>query len=251
MNQIAMTDASAATTRAAGSPLLALKNLHAFYGKSHVLRGVTMQVGDGEVVSLLGRNGVGRSTTAKAIMGEVRPVGSVMFRGEEIAGLENYQIARKGLGYVPENRDIFPMMTVRQNLSLGVKDMRKPGTWKMDDMLEMFPNLRRRVDTAAGVLSGGEKQMLTICRTLMGDPKLIIIDEPTEGLAPKIVTQVGELIAEIARRGVSILLVEQKLSIALKISHRVYVMGHGEIVYEGSPEEFKTRDDVRKEWLEV
>lgn len=233
------------------SALLSVKDLNAYYGKSHVLRGVNLDVGENEVVALLGRNGVGRSTTAKAIMGEVAPHGSVRFNGEEIAGLPNHAIAHKGLGYVPESRDIFPMMTVRENLLLGIKDMRRKGNWSLDDMLDMFPNLRRRADTPAGVLSGGEKQMLTICRTLMGDPRLIMIDEPTEGLAPKIVQQVGDLIAEIARRGVSILLVEQKLAIALRISSRVYVMGHGEIVYEGTPDEFRHREDVRKEWLEV
>lgn len=234
-----------------GGAMLSVRDLNAFYGKSHVLRGVNMDVGPGEVVSLLGRNGVGRSTTVKAIMGEVAPAGSIVFQGRQIAGLESHRIARLGLGYVPENRDIFPMMTVRQNLMLGIKNMRIPGRWDMAAMFDMFPNLRSRADTAAGVLSGGEKQMLTICRTLMGDPRLIMIDEPTEGLAPKIVAQVGELIAEIARAGVSILMVEQKLSIALKISHRVYVMGRGEIVYHGAPEEFRARDDIRREWLEV
>ena len=233
------------------SALLEVHDLHAFYGKSHVLQGVNIDIAEGEVVALLGRNGVGRSTTAKAIMGEVAPKGTIRFRGQDIAGQPSHVIAHLGLGYVPENRDIFPMMTVRQNLILGIKDMKKPGRWSIEQMLDMFPNLAARADTAAGVLSGGEKQMLTICRTLMGDPSLIIIDEPTEGLAPKIVTQVGELIAEIARAGVSILLVEQKLSIALKIASKVYVMGHGEIVYSGTPQEFMTRDDIRREWLEV
>ena len=232
-------------------PMLQITDLHAYYGKSHVLNGVEMQIMPGEVIALLGRNGVGRSTTAMAIMGEVAPQGSIRFRGQEIAGMPNHKIARMGLGYVPESRDIFPTMTVRQNLMLGIKNMRKPGRWSIDQMLEMFPNLARRADNAAGVLSGGEKQMLTMCRTLMGDPELIIIDEPTEGLAPLIVTQVGEMIAEIAKAGVSILLVEQKLSIALKIADRVYVMGHGEIVYSGTPADFATRDDIRKEWLEV
>ncbi|MFC2967267.1 ABC transporter ATP-binding protein [Acidimangrovimonas pyrenivorans] len=232
-------------------PMLSVHGLHAYYGKSHVLRGVDLEIGEGEVVALLGRNGVGRSTTVKAIMGEVEPEGEIRFRGERIDGLQSHEIALRGLGYVPESRDIFPMMTVRQNLILGIKDMKKPGRWTIDHMLEMFPNLAARADTAAGVLSGGEKQMLTICRTLMGDPQLIMIDEPTEGLAPRIVHQVGELIAEIARAGVSILLVEQKLSIALKIAARVYVMGHGEIVYNGTPADFATREDIRKEWLEV
>jgi branched-chain amino acid transport system ATP-binding protein len=231
--------------------MLEIADLHAYYGKSHILQGVDMHVDAGEVVSLLGRNGVGRSTTVKAIMGEVPPHGSIRFKGREIAGLPNYSIARLGLGYVPEHRDIFPSLTVRQNLTLGIKDTRRAGKWRLEDMLEMFPNLKARADTAAGVLSGGEKQMLTICRTLMGDPELVMIDEPTEGLAPLIVQQVGDLIAEIARRGVAILLVEQKLSIAMRISHRVYVMGHGRIVFEGTPAELKANDAVRREWLEV
>jgi branched-chain amino acid transport system ATP-binding protein len=231
--------------------MLEIADLHAYYGKSHILQGVDMHVDAGEVVSLLGRNGVGRSTTVKAIMGEVPPHGSIKFRGREIAGLPNYSIARLGLGYVPEHRDIFPSLTVRQNLTLGIKDTRLSGKWRLEDMLEMFPNLKARADTAAGVLSGGEKQMLTICRTLMGDPELVMIDEPTEGLAPLIVQQVGDLIAEIARRGVAILLVEQKLSIAMRISHRVYVMGHGRIVFEGTPTELRENAAVRKEWLEV
>jgi branched-chain amino acid transport system ATP-binding protein len=231
--------------------MLEVRDLHAYYGKSHILQGVDMHVGSGEVVSLLGRNGVGRSTTVKAIMGEVAPRGSIRFKGQEIAGLPSYRIARLGLGYVPENRDIFPTLTVRQNLLMGVKDPRRPGKWKLDDMLSMFPNLASRADTAAGVLSGGEKQMLTICRTLMGDPDLVMIDEPTEGLAPLIVQQVGDLIADIASRGLAILLVEQKLSIALRISHRLYVMGHGRMVFEGTPAELKANAAVRKEWLEV
>ena len=231
--------------------MLEVKELHAYYGKSHILQGVDLKIAAGEVVSLLGRNGVGRSTTVKAIMGEVAPQGTIRFKGRDIAGLPSYKIAHCGLGYVPEHRDIFPGLTVRQNLVLGIKNIRRPGKWRLENMLEMFPNLAARADTPAGVLSGGEKQMLTICRTLMGDPELIMIDEPTEGLAPLIVQQVGDLIARIAAAGVAILLVEQKLSIALRISHRVYVMGHGRIGFEGTPAELKANDAVRKEWLEV
>lgn len=231
--------------------MLKVDNLNAYYGKSHILQGVKFHVNEGEIVSLLGRNGVGRSTTIKSIMGEVPPQGSIEFRGEQIAGMKEHEIALKGLGYVPENRDVFAGLTVRQNLILGIKDMKKQGRWKMDDMFDMFPNLRERADVDAGVLSGGEQQMLTMCRTLMGDPDLVMIDEPTEGLAPKIVEQVGDLLAEIARRGVSILLVEQKLAIALRISHRLYVMGHGKMVYEGTPDELKANEQIRKEWLEV
>ena len=231
--------------------MLAVRDLHAFYGKSHILQGVDLDIAAGEVVSLLGRNGVGRSTTVKAIMGEVPPQGTIRFKGKDIAGLPSYRIAHLGLGYVPEHRDIFPGLTVRQNLLLGIKNVRRPGKWRLEGMLDMFPNLAARADTPASVLSGGEKQMLTICRTLMGDPELIMIDEPTEGLAPLIVQQVGDLIARIAAAGVAILLVEQKLSIALRISHRLYVMGHGRIVFEGTPEALKADDAVRKEWLEV
>ena len=231
--------------------MLEVQDLHAYYGKSHILQGVDMYVDAGEVVSLLGRNGVGRSTTVKAIMGEVAPQGSIRFKGYNIAGLPSYRIAHLGLGYVPENRDIFPGLTVRQNLMLGIKDNRRPGKWRLEDMLQMFSNLAARAETAAGVLSSGEQQMLTICRTLMGDPELVMIDEPTEGLAPIVVQQVGDLIVEIARRGVAILLVEQKLSIAMRISHRVYVMGHGRIVFDGTPAELNANQVVRREWLEV
>ena len=231
--------------------MLAVSDLHAFYGKSHILQGVSLGVGEGEIVSLLGRNGVGRSTTIKAIMGDVRAQGSVRFRGEEICGLPPYVIARKGLGYVPENRDIFPTLTVRQNLLLGVKNPRRPGRWSVDDMFHLFPVLGERAEQPGAVLSGGEQQMLTMCRTLVGDPHLIMVDEPTEGLAPMLVRQVADLLVEIAQRGVAVLLVEQKLTIALAIARRVYVMGHGRVVFEGTPEDLRRNDGVRKEWLEV
>jgi branched-chain amino acid transport system ATP-binding protein len=231
--------------------MLEVRNLHAFYGKSHILHGVNFNVAEGEIVSLLGRNGVGRSTTVKTIMGEVAPQGSILFKGEEIAGRKSFEIAHRGLGYVPENRDIFPTLTVRQNLVLGMKSTKHQGRWTLDEVFAMFPNLGARADVPGGVLSGGEQQMLCMCRTLMGDPDMIMIDEPTEGLAPKVVEQVGDLLQEIAKRGVSILLVEQKLSIALRISHRLYVMGHGKIVYEGTPDSLRQADEVRAEWLEV
>jgi len=231
--------------------VLKVTDLHAYYGKSHILQGVNFHVENGEIVSLLGRNGVGRSTTVKTIMGEVAPIGSIEFKGQEIAGKKNFEIAHLGLGYVPENRDIFPSLTVRQNLLLGMKSSKKEGRWKMDEMFEMFPNLAERADVHGGVLSGGEQQMLCMCRTLMGDPDMIMIDEPTEGLAPKVVEQVGQLLKEIASRGVSILLVEQKLAIAMQISQRAYIMGHGQIVWEGTPDELRQADAIRAEWLEV
>ena len=230
--------------------LLEIKNLHAYYGKSHVLHGVDLHIGEGEIVSLLGRNGVGRSTMVKAVMGQVDVTGSVLFKGEEITGLQAFEVAHKGLGYVPENRDIFPTLTVEQNLILGEKKGRQ-SRWKLDDMYQMFPRLKERQHTAAGVLSGGEQQMLTLCRTLMGDPDLIMIDEPTEGLAPKIVDLVAEYLKKLKDRGISVLLVEQKLAIALEISQRVYVMGHGAIQFEGTPAELRADGAIRKEWLEV
>jgi len=231
--------------------MLNVKDLHAYYGKSHILQGVDFNIEEGEIVSLLGRNGVGRSTTVKTIMGEVEPKGSIQFKGQEIAGKKSFEIANLGLGYVPENRDIFPTLTVRQNLLLGQKSGTNSGRWNIEEMFDMFPNLGERAEINGGVLSGGEQQMLCMCRTLMGDPELIMIDEPTEGLAPKIVEQVANLLKEIANRGVAILLVEQKLSIAFTISHRLYVMGHGQIVYDGTPESLRQADDVRAEWLEV
>jgi branched-chain amino acid transport system ATP-binding protein len=231
--------------------VLEVKDLHAYYGKSHILQGVTFDVKQGEIVSLLGRNGVGRSTTVKAIMGEVLPSGSIVFKGAEIAGKKAFEVAKMGIAYVPENRDIFPTLTVRQNLTLGMKSNVASGRWTIDEIFDMFPNLAERADVHGGVLSGGEQQMLCMCRSLMGDPELIMIDEPTEGLAPKIVEQVGDLLQEIAKRGVSILLVEQKLSIAMRISQRLYVMGHGKIVYEGTPDSLLSADEVRAEWLEV
>jgi branched-chain amino acid transport system ATP-binding protein len=231
--------------------MLEVKDLHAYYGKSHILHGVHLDVRQGEIVSLLGRNGVGRSTTIKSIMGQVSHTGAVRFRGEDLSGLGTHVIARRGLGYVPENREIFPTLTVRQNLQLGMKTARQKGRWSLDDMYALFPRLRERDSAPAGVMSGGEQQMLTLCRTLMGDPELVMIDEPTEGLAPKLVEQVAKLFEEIKNRGVSILLVEQKLTIALRISQRLYVMGHGRIVFEGTPEALRANESIRKEWLEV
>jgi branched-chain amino acid transport system ATP-binding protein len=231
--------------------MLEIKDLHAYYGKSHIIQGISFSVGEGEIISILGRNGVGRSTAIKAIMGEVAHTGSIKFKGEEISRLQSYEIARRGLGYVPENRDIFPTMTTISNLQLGQKKKGQSGRWSLDDMYEMFPNLGERSHVDAGLLSGGEQQMLTICRTLMGDPDLVMIDEPTEGLAPKMVEQVAGLLKEIASRGLSILLVEQKLAIAMEISNRVLVMGHGQLVFEGTPDELRANDKVRQEWLEV
>ncbi|PWV97799.1 amino acid/amide ABC transporter ATP-binding protein 2 (HAAT family) [Hoeflea marina] len=231
--------------------MLEVRDLHAYYGKSHILQGVDLSVGAREIVSILGRNGVGRSTTLKTIMGNPAPHGSVVFKGSEIAGKAPHQIARLGIGYVPEERAIFPGLTVEQNLVLGLKPGQPEGVWSVEDTFRLFPQLRERAHAPGGALSGGEQQMLTICRTLMGNPDLIMIDEPTEGLSPQMVERIGELLQEVASRGISILLVEQKLAVAMRISHRVYVMGHGRMVFSGTPAELTANRAVREEWLEV
>lgn len=233
--------------------MLNVENLQAFYGKSHVLHGVDLSVGRGEIVSLLGRNGVGRSTTAKAIIGLVDCTGTVNFDGHDLTKRKTYEIAHLGIGYVPENRDIFPTLTVEENLRLGVKGRRKAdsSSWSIDETYRLFPRLRDRARTEAGVLSGGEQQMLTLARTMMGDPQLVIIDEPTEGLAPMMVKLVAEFLQRLKERGVSVLLIEQKLTIALQISQRIYVMGHGHMVFHGTPDDLKTNKLIRQEWLEV
>ena len=231
--------------------MLEVEQLHAFYGKSHVLHGVSLQVGAGEIVALLGRNGSGRSTTAKAIMGLVEAQGSLLWQGRQMLGKKTFEIAQSGLGYVPESRDIFPTLTVAQNLWLGQKHRRRAGRWSPDDMYRLFPQLQARQHTEAGVLSGGEQQMLTLCRTLMGDPDLIIIDEPTEGLAPRLVEGVGQLLKQLKARGIAVLLIEQKLTIALDVSDRCYVMGHGSVVFEGTPDDLRQASAIRREWLKV
>jgi len=231
--------------------MLKLKDIHAYYGKSHVLHGVSFDVNPGEIVALLGRNGSGRSTTAKAIMGLVHAEGGLHWKGQDILRRKAYEIAHFGIGYVPENRDIFPKLTVHQNLLLGQKGSGKGSRWSFDDMYGMFPRLKERQHTEAGVLSGGEQQMLTLCRTLMGDPDLIIIDEPTEGLAPKIVELVGQYLRTLKDKGISVLLIEQKLTSAMQISDRALVMGHGSIVFDGTPDSLRADATTRKEWLEV
>ncbi len=231
--------------------MLNISNLNAYYGKSHILQGVTLKVKKGEIVSLLGRNGVGRSTTIKSIMGMVKATGSIKLFDKEILGKQIHEISNLGLAYVSENRDIFPDLTVLENLELGKKTIAAQNPWDIEELFDLFPNLKNRKDVAGGSLSGGEQQMLTISRSLMGNPNLIMIDEPTEGLSPQMVDKVEQLIRKIASKGVAILLVEQKLTIAFKLSNRLYVMGHGKIVYEGTSKEILKNDKIIKEWLEV
>ncbi len=230
--------------------MLNVTGLDAWYGKSQVLRGVSLQVGRGEIVALLGRNGAGRSTTLKAVMGSVTREGSVRFDGQEMIARRPHEIARAGIGYVAEDRSIFPDLTTRQNLILGEKPG-PGGKFTLDDAHALFPRLAERADAPAGALSGGEQQMLAICRTLLGNPSLMLVDEPTEGLAPMMVERVRELLLAIAAKGVTILLVEQKLAIALTIAARLYVMGHGHMVFEGTPAELAADTRTRRDWLEV
>ncbi|NYT76061.1 ABC transporter ATP-binding protein [Alcaligenaceae bacterium] len=236
-----------------GQPLLRVEDVHAHYGKSHVLHGVSFEVGANEVVSLIGRNGSGRSTTLKAIMGLLSPTaGRVMLDGKNLAGMRPFEICRAGIAYVPEERDVFANLTVDENLRMGEQPAPKDAyRWSIDQMFDYFPRLKERRNTLAGSLSGGEQQMLTMCRSLLGNPKIILIDEPTEGLAPKIVAAVGDCIRDIHQKGVSVILVEQKLAIALKVSTRMCVMGHGRIVYEGSPQEVSGNEQLLADWLAV
>ena len=234
--------------------VLQVEGLHAHYAKSHILHGVSFTVDAGEIVCLLGRNGVGKSTTLKSLMGLIRPsAGSVSFKGRDITGLPAYRVARLGLGYVPEERRIFPTISVKENLLMGIKMRQRANGngWTLDRVYDFFPRLREREAQRAGTLSGGEQQMLTTARTLMGNPELLLVDEPTEGLAPMIVVQVERILTEIHRGGTPILLVEQSMETALALAHRVYVMSKGQIVFSGSVAELKNNELVRKEYLEV
>ena len=232
--------------------MLVVRDLNTYYGNSHILRGVHAGIPAATSVGLLGRNGMGKTTLIRSMMGYVRPAsGEVQVDGRTVTGWPPEKMARLGIGYVPENRDIFPKLTVHQNLLLGQKGSGKGSRWSFEDMYQMFPRLRERQHTEAGVLSGGEQQMLTLCRTLMGDPDLIIIDEPTEGLAPKIVELVGQYLQTLKSKGISVLLIEQKLTIAMAISDRALVMGHGSIVFDGTPDSLRADNYIRKEWLEV
>lgn len=235
------------------SAFLSVNELHAHYGMSHILRGVNLSVKKGEVIALLGRNGSGRSTTMKAIMGLVRPSsGQILIDNVDLAGRRAFAICRAGIGYVPEEREVFLNLTVDENLNMGVQRRKGPGhKWTLEEMFDYFPRLKERRNTRAVSLSGGEQQMLTMCRSLLGNPQLMLIDEPTEGLAPIMVQMVGDMMRDINRKGVSIILVEQKLTIALKIAHRVAIMGHGRIVFEGSPDDLTSNTGLMEEWLAV
>jgi branched-chain amino acid transport system ATP-binding protein len=236
--------------------MIVVKDIHSYYGKSHILHGVSLELKQGELVCLLGRNGVGKSTTLKSIMGIVRPTqGSIRFDGKELVGSQPYQIARLGVGYVPEDRRIFKSLTVHENLLMGTQKAKNSGSaervWTIDKIYEIFPNLRERCSNKGSHLSGGEQQMLTVARTLMGNPKLILVDEPTEGLAPLIVKDVLEMLAAVRKSGVTVLMVEQNFKAAIKVADRFYIMAKGQMVFEGGMAALLAAEDVRKNYLEV
>jgi branched-chain amino acid transport system ATP-binding protein len=254
----AQTFPRATTIDAARSPLFSAADIVAGYGQSRVLHGASIHVHAGETVGLLGRNGVGRSTLLKAIMKLLPSSGTLLMDDKPLDAAKTHEVSQAGIGYVPENRAIFPDLTVRENLSVGLPQRGRGhlaasdhAPWTEEEFFELFPNLKRRVNVAGGVLSGGEQQMLTICRALMTQPRLLLLDEPTEGLSLSMVEQVAQLLKEVARRGVAVLLVEQKLTIALGLCDRINVMGHGRIVFDGNVSEFESSPSVRAEWLEV
>jgi len=236
--------------------MLEVINIHSYYGKSHILHGVSLDLKEGELVCLLGRNGVGKSTTLKSIMGVVQPKqGNIRFRENELVGKEPYEIARLGIGYVPEDRRIFRSLTVHENLLMGIKGGNQQkadkGAWTLERVYTLFPRLEERRNSKGGHLSGGEQQMLTIVRTLMGNPRVILIDEPTEGLAPLIVKDVLNMLSTVREAGVTILMVEQNFKAAIKIADRFYIMSKGQIVFEGDTEALLAAEEVRKNYLEV
>jgi branched-chain amino acid transport system ATP-binding protein len=236
--------------------MLEVSDVHSYYGKSHILHGVSLRLNEGELVCLLGRNGVGKSTTLKSMMGLVKArEGSIRFKEQELIGKQPFEIARLGVGYVPEDRRIFRSLTVHENLSIGIKGSengRKQGQgWTIEKIYDFFPLLKNRQNNKGGHLSGGEQQMLTVARTLMGNPELILVDEPTEGLAPLIVKDVLEMLAAVRKSGVTILMVEQNFKGAVKIANRFYVMGKGKVVFMGSVEELMAAEDIRRDYLEV
>ncbi len=234
--------------------LLEIKDLHAFYEESHVLRGISLDVDHGEIVSLLGRNGVGKTTTLKSIIGLQAPrSGQVIFEDRNIAGLAPHTIANLGVGYVPEDRRIFPRLTVRENLLMGIKPGQKETAngWSVDKIYNHFPSLKARDKQKGAYLSGGEQQMLTIGRALMGEPKVLLLDEPTEGLAPLVVKTLEQVITDVHNHGVAILLVEQNMRVVMRLAKRIYVISKGKIVFQGSGEELKEAREIRKKYLEV
>ena len=237
--------------------LLEVKDLNTYYGASHVLQDMSLAVDQGELVALLGRNGMGKSTTLKSIMGLVKPrSGTVIYKGMDIAGYPPYKVARAGIGYVAEERRIFPNLSVLDNLAMGIKGGKikepdNPNVWTVDRIFHHFPKLKERANQKGVLLSGGEQQMLSISRSLMGNPELLMIDEPTEGLAPLLVREVRDMLEDINKTGVSILFVEHNLKVAMSLAHRLYIMGKAYLAFTGTVEDLDAQPEIREKYLEV
>jgi branched-chain amino acid transport system ATP-binding protein len=235
------------------APLLTVEEIHTYYGEAHILQGVSLRLEEGEVVTLIGRNGAGKTTTLRSIMGIARPSrGRVMLRGEELTRRPTHEIARRGIAWVPEERRILPNLTVLENLRLGM--LGRPGAGAdgaLDEVFDYFPRLRERVEQRGRFLSGGEQQMLAIARGLVARPSVMLVDEPTEGLAPLIVQSLTEILSRINQRGTTLLLVEQTLEVAMALSHRLYVMDQGRIQFEGTPGALRTDPTIQQRFLEV
>ena len=236
--------------------LLEATNLNTYYGTSHALQDMSLNVDEGEVVALLGRNGMGKSTTLKTVMGLLKPrSGKVVFDGKDVTGLRPHKVARAGIGYVPEERRIFPNLSVLDNLMMGVKggkiDTSNPDAWTIERIYDHFPFMRDRTNQKGALLSGGEQQMLTIGRTLMGNPRLLMVDEPTEGLSPVMVKEVRDVLEQISKSGISILLVEHNLKVAMSLADRVYLMGKAHLGFTGTKAELDANPEMRAKYLEV
>jgi branched-chain amino acid transport system ATP-binding protein len=234
--------------------LLAVEEIHTYYGEAHILQGVSLTVGEGEVVTLIGRNGAGKTTTLRSIMGIARPrQGRVRLRGDDVTALGTHEIARRGIAWIPEERRVLPNLTVLENLRLGMLGARgkNDGTDVLDEVFEYFPRLRERIDHRGRFLSGGEQQMLAIARGLVSRPSVMLVDEPTEGLAPLLVRDLTNILGAINRRGTTILLVEQTLEVAMALSHRLYVMDQGRIQFEGTPDALRRDPTIQQRFLEI
>ena len=232
--------------------MLELSDIHTYYGESHVLQGISLNVDQGSVVALLGRNGMGKTTTIRSIIGLTPPrSGMVRFKGKDITGLQPFQIAQLGIGYIPQGRHIFRSLTVKENLTMSARNIERPGAWSLDRAYSFFPILKERANLMGTLLSGGEQQMLNIARALMTNPDLLLMDEPSEGLAPIIVREIGRIIGQLKQSGFSILLVEQNLPMTLSVADYAYIICRGTIVYKSTPEELEKNDEVKNIYLGV
>lgn len=230
--------------------MLKLTDIHTYYGESHILRGISLEVEKGSVVAILGRNGMGKTTTVRSIVGFTPPrTGQVIFKGKEISRLPSYQICRMGLGLVPQGRRIFSALSVSENLLIGARPNR--GSWTSEKVYSLFPVLKERANSSGTFLSGGERQMLSIARALLTNPDLLLMDEPSEGLAPLIIEELGNIVSRLKRDGLSVLLVEQNLPMALGVSDHVYILSKGEVVYRCTPEELRMNREVQIKYLAV